>query len=330
VLIVLNMLIKFKDVMESLGFEVGRIKTNAAGGDSVDVRINKRRFKLSLVRRSRSPFKAEIEDLKFPDNDTVCVLVAPFISETTGNHLVRAGWSWVDLSGNAHLNAEGLMIQRRVTAKQSMKVSGLPKGRGSWSVIRECINEAKIEGASRLGERVGVSQPRVSQILSGLVSLGYLEKTGRSVWEVNTLDLLEAFLSQYSGHGGASEQYYSLDSPRETAEKISLSLSAEEAKGVFVGGDLAADLISPWRAPTVLTIYSNMKIDFESLGIVEAQADEGNVSVHYPKDLSMFTDCSTDYVLPSVDKTQIVWDLYDLGGKDRVEAAEQLIEKTWN
>ncbi len=325
------MLIKTAQILTELGLNV------QASGNVILVQVDETaKHTLVIIERLRAPYKSEIEKLSDLQatvaKQGIPLLAAPYISERTGRHLEQAGWSWIDLTGNVFIRAKGLQIHNRIVTHPPARAQlKLPKGNGSWAVIRECIVNGRIEGVSQVAQKSLLSQPRVSQILAALVSLGFLEKQSRSVWQVDRRPLLEAFLDQYSGPGGTTKWFYTLDPLREVISNTVKHLDKKTINDVRVSGDIAADAIAPWKTPTVAVLYCRNQSRLLNIDLLEVEAGESNIILHFPADTSMFANATTSDFgsIAYADPTQILWDLHTLGGDDRIEAIEQFIERLW-
>lgn len=102
----------------------------------------------------------------------------------------------------------------------------------------------------------------------------------------------------------------------------------EEARVGF-SADLATDLLVPWRHPTLTVVYSDADLDFQRAGFVPADArSDASVILRPTNDASLLlpTPGWPNEVsgIPLVGPVQQWWDLLDLGGEDRSEAAERL------
>src|SRR5674476_1549575 len=97
-----------------------------------------------------------------------------------------------------------------------------------------------------------------------------------------------------------------------------------------VSSDLAPDLIAPWRTPTLTVIYAEAALDLEPGLFVPAMARrEATLLIRDISDDSLLDPWPTSRPdIPIVHPVQQVWDLYDLGGEDRLEAAARLIGVT--
>jgi hypothetical protein len=100
-----------------------------------------------------------------------------------------------------------------------------------------------------------------------------------------------------------------------------------------VSADVGPDLIQAWRRPTEIILYVRELVDASQFGLVEAQGrHDGNVIVRISADWSVFPVPALvadlqDVEVGLADPFQMIWDLNDLGGADRADAAARL--RTW-
>lgn len=261
------------------------------------------------------------------------LLFAPAISEGLGRLLVQNGWSWADSRGNFQLHAPGIRLKNRVSSKTPAHPSRrvLPHGAGALTIIRFLIREADewaVFGPSHLAKIAGVKQPRASQVLSSLASNALVERRPEG-WRADREALLDAFLNQYRGPGGSELPLYSLDPPSETAMGIVEKLHSVDAR-VAISADVGPDLIAPWRSPSVVIVYTDDDVRADELELARAQTrSDANVLLRVPDDTSVFRRHPLEaemqgQPLPLADEIQMIWDLHDLGGDDRIEAAGEM------
>jgi hypothetical protein len=99
---------------------------------------------------------------------------------------------------------------------------------------------------------------------------------------------------------------------------------------IAASADVGPDLILPWRRPSVVILYAKHAIDPSGLGLTQAQGrHDANVVMRAPQDRSVFPTSAlvaqvqgSDVLL--ADPIQQIWDLQDLGGADRIDAAGRL------
>jgi hypothetical protein len=320
-----------------------RVKDHAAadradaGVDAIlDVAEDGRSTRFAVQVKRRAPYPHEVDRLE-PSWRVLArqgrpLMVAPFISEPLGSILTRADWSWADDQGNFDLRAPGLLLrQRRTAAAPAPRRMSLPRGSGSFAVIRALISsgeEAEKLGATALAAQAGVSQPRVSQVLHHLHDLDLVERTGHGRWEPDREALVDRFLAEYPGPGGSEQYCYSLDPPTNVA--IRAGQVSEPGRPIVASADVGPDLIVPWRRPSLVILYVKHVMDLSSLGLTDAQGrHDTNVIVRLPEDRSVFPSHALVASIqgndvPLADPLQQIWDLQDLGGADRLEVAGRL------
>jgi hypothetical protein len=303
----------------------------------LQVAMDGRSTRFAVRVKRRAPYPHEVERMQ-PSWHQLAgrghpLMIAPFVSEPLGSILARAGWSWADDEGNFDLRAPGLLLrQRRSAVAPAPKRGSLPRGSGSFAIIRALVAFAGAEDqgprATALAAQAGVSQPRVSQIMRQLHDLELVETSGHGRWKPRREALLDRFLAEYPGPGGSEEHCYSLDSPVEVA--VGAGQMSEPRRPIVASADVGPDLIAPWRRPSLVILYAKHMFDRSSLGLTGAQGIlDANVIVRLPADKSVFP--STALVaqvqgndVPLADPLQQIWDLQDLGGADRLEAAGRL------
>lgn len=340
VLIVVHMLMDLVRQLEETGVEVSLTRRPQGDFDALlEVELDGVRQTFAVEVRSRAPYPNEL-DIFLAMHDHVAnfgvpLLFAPSISEGVGTRLVERGWSWADARGNLELRAPGMRLRNRVSTQSSTRRqrASLPHGPGSLAIIRFLIrqsNEWARFGPTHLANVAGVTQPRASQVLSSLESSGLVERVPEG-WRADREALLGAFLNDYRGPRGTELYFYSLDPVAQAAREVVSNLAAENIK-IAVSADVGPDLIAPWRSPSIAVIYVEDAFDTGDVGLVPATSrDDANVILRVPEDTSVFRSDPLEDItgapLPLADETQMIWDLHDLGGDDRVEAAGEL--KKW-
>jgi hypothetical protein len=232
----------------------------------------------------------------------------------------------------------GLMLRQRRTTPPAPKRKTLPRGSGSFAVIRALVGFSGVEdeepGATALAAQAGISQPRASQILHHLHELELVDRSGHGRWEPRREALLDRFLAEYPGPGGSQQYYYSLNSPVDIAVRAG-QVSAP-GRPIMASADVGPDLILPWRRPSLAILYTKHVIDPAGLGLTQAQGShDANVIMRTPQDRSVFptpilvaqvqgsdvplADRSASDQLPAA-RTAIVWRATPAGLKQRSKA----------
>jgi len=341
VLIMYRMLMDAARWLRESGLEVEDLtpadRTDAGIDAILDVSADSRGARFAVQVKSRAPYPHELERLKRMWRDLAArghpLIVAPFISEPLGSILTEEGWAWADAQGNFDLRAPGLLLrQRRTSTPPAPNRRSLPSGSGSFAVIRALVGlpgeEREESGASALAAQAGVSQPRASQILRHLYELKLVDRSGHGRWEPRREALLDRFLAEYPGPGGSEYNYYSLDSPVDVA--VRAGQMSTSAGPILASADVGPDLILPWRRPSLVILYARHVVDPSDLKLIEARGrHDANVIMRTPKDRSIFTAYGLvpqvkGNDVPLADPLQQIWDLQDLGGADRIEAAGRL------
>ena len=304
----------------------------------IDASIGDITERFAVHAKARAPHPNEVDHVAAQLHRTATIgkpmIVAPYVSRPVGERLIEAGISWADSCGNVDLRTPSLVCRQRVRDSPPKKMrSSLPQGSGSLGIIRSMIGftdaETEEHSATALAAQAGVSQPRASQVLHQLLDLGLVERTQSRRWLPRRAELLDRFLAEYRGPLGSERFLYSLDAPAEVAARAAELPHARLA----VSADVGPDLISPWRRPTIVIIYTDIEVDARDLGAVDAAGPEdANTILRMPRDRSVFPNPSLiaayrDTEIPLADATQQIWDLEQLGGADRLEAADAM--RTW-
>ena len=308
------------------GLDAGLVLDVLAGGG---------RARFAVEEKGRAPYPNELAGLGRSQQALAGLgtplLVVPFVSEALGAALTGLGWSWADAHGDFDLRAPGMVLrQRRAVSPPRPRRRVLPRGSGSFAVIRALIRGGDGEqgGATTLAARARVSQPRASQVLHQLAGLGLVDRTEHGRWRPDRDALLDRFLGEYPGPGGSELYFYSLEAPVEVAVRAAGAASSQ--RPVAVSADVGPDLVVAWRQPAVVIVYAGYVLDNAALGLVEAQGrHDANVILRMPADRSVYAVPPLAAGLrgievPLADPAQMIWDLQDLGGADRLEAAGRL------
>ena len=199
-------------------------------------------------------------------------------------------------------------------------------GDGTAAVVRELIHsDAPVSGAG-LARSVGITQPRAVQVLARLSDLEAVQPTPNG-FRGKPERLFDLYLDRTRPRVSAVSYWYSTRPLLDQAKAITgLPRLGEQRVGF---SDLGPDLLVPWRHPTVAILYSTVDSDLRSAGFVTAEGPaDASVIVRMVADRRLFgpSDRWPPEVdgIPLVDPVQQWWDLHDLGGSDRVEAADHL------
>ena len=179
-----------------------------------------------------------------------------------------------------------------------------------------------------LAALVGVSQPRISQVLSRLRSRSAVLVTDDG-YAGQKAALLDLYLANHRPALVSPEVgWYSVRPVREQIERV-CAAAPETSARVAVSADFAPDLLVPWRHPTLTAVYTDRPLDLTPVGFVRADGRvDATVLLRHTSDTTLLAAFEpwprvVDGI-PLADPVQQIWDLHDLGGEDRHEAADRL------
>jgi len=333
------MLDRVRRELEGLGAKVdSRLMPGAASGDTVlSVRVGGASAIFVIEAKARAPYPSEVVRLDHAKTRLskvgVPMLVAQYISAGEGDALVARGWSWADGQGNFDLRSGTIRLRQRISRSgPAHPRKALPRGAGGLAVIRALIARPLYRGPrltqAGLAKLLGITQARVAQVMARLREEQLIESADGAS-DAERARLLDAFLQHYEGPGGNEAYFYSLDSLREVAKRF----DARRAGRWAISADVGPDLIAPHRAPTILVLYSG---GFERVpqaaGLVAAEGrGDANVIVRAPRDTSAFGPDALPLMrrvdrtsIRLADPTQLIWDLRQLGGEDRLASADKV------
>jgi hypothetical protein len=205
---------------------------------------------------------------------------------------------------------------------------------GTFAIARQLL-AGIVDTQTGLAMRAGVTQGRVSQALSALTDLGLVDRdTAGAGWTSKDWDgLTDWWLTTYPGPGGITTYWYGLDPVRDQARTTVRRLRAHDLP-VAVSGDVAADVVAPWRRPSRAVVYVDVTgapaaADLTGAGLTPSGPAEATLELVVPADTSVWgpgdggpPDTTGD--LPLADGTQILWDLSRSPGSDTDQAVAAL------
>lgn len=191
-----------------------------------------------------------------------------------------------------------------------------------WAVERILLLTTAPISQADLADLLRVSPQSVSKALKGHQHASRTE----GGWVVHSRrDLLEQFMGEYPGPGGAATYWYGLDAPMQQA-RDARQLSNDMGVDCLQTGDIAADHYSPWRMPVTATLYVRELLDFVPAGFASASRHESTLVATVPEDPTiwrtavMFAGSTPDFVDPIV----ALHDVTHGEGTDAHEAADRL------
>lgn len=201
-------------------------------------------------------------------------------------------------------------------------------GAGTASIIRLLIAADAPLTQRVIAAATAVSQPRVSQVMGLLSSLDGVRATARG-YVGRRSRLLDLYAARTKPALAQPERYFYSTRPlREQVRRIA-RVAREKRKAVAFSADLGPDLLVPWRHPTLAIVYAVASLPMDDAGFVEAEGlGDASLILRPVADGALLNPAkpwpsSVDRI-PLTDPVQQWWDLLDLGGEDRREAATRL------
>lgn len=201
-------------------------------------------------------------------------------------------------------------------------------GAGTAGVVRVLVAvDEPLTGVAIAGQ-VGVTQPRVSQVLKQLADLGGVVAVPDGYVGERSI-LLDLYRARSRPHLVEPESFWYSTRPLAEQARRLVAVAVESGVGLAFSADLGPDLLAPWRHPTVTIAYVSDVLEVSGVGFVPAEGRaDASVIVRRTDDAGLLAPVEP-WVgevdgLPLVDPCQQWWDLIDLGGDDRAEAADRL------
>lgn len=276
--------------------------------------------------------RARIRPSEIPPSDPEAVLWIPTVSARTAQALTEAGWSWVTDRGFAHIQVRGQAITLgRTNTAAELAVTGQADRTLAERAILGCLLEHP--GAHRqitIAQATGITQARVSQVLRKAVTENLVVRTP-SGWSAADVGRLFDICTSAPSVSALVQHWYHLDPP---TRQIDLCLAAAISAGsqARVSGDWAADLLAPWRLPTLAIIHTDRTLGLDSAGFVPAESGEGTllISIHPITD-AWGVDPALEGLLTAEEPRwrlapvhQIAHDILRTAGSDAEEAVNHL------
>jgi hypothetical protein len=280
------------------------------------------------------PRPARTRDVK-PAPERRALLVAPSITSEALERAWAAGWSVVTDDGTGRIR----LAQRTVRLDGAQPVSpptrkrGRP-GRSIFSVVRALF---ALEGGARqdeIAEFAHVGQAAVSKALNRLIEQGLVVRSP-SGWQLtDRAGAISWWLAHYPGPGGIENHWFGIDPINEQAYRAYLALDGEQANPI-ISGDVAADLVAPWRTPRRATLYARRGIDFAAIGLTPSDTSASTLTLVLPDDHGVWPISKLPALIEMrgygdvarANAFQVLYDLSRTPGPDADEALEAW--RTW-
>jgi hypothetical protein len=244
----------------------------------------------------------------------VPVVAVPYMGETGRGLCAAAGVSWVDLSGNAWIDAPGRQI-RFVGYKNRFASAGRPAdvfAPRSSRVVRALLMEpGRGVTQAELAEMSGVDKGRVSRLVRRLEAMELVVRDGRALRLKDPPLALEAWREAYDfskhdvtrGHVAVRDPRELISAIRDSAQSFGLSWA--------LTGLAAAWQMTRFAMFRLVTVFVGQRPPEEWLGQIGFREDPrgANLWVARPVDDGVFVGSGSIEGLPCVHPIQAYLDL---------------------
>jgi len=276
-----------------------------------------------LVRTGRRLYPSAVSAPPEPAS----LLVAPAASAAAAARARAAGWSLVTDAGPAWV---------RFSARHVLELPGQPERppaprlrpgrppRGTMAAVRRLLLNAPVP-QTRLATLAGVSQARVSQAFEPLLRADLVRRARDGWLPVDWDALCDWWLAHYPGPGGVTTWWSGLAAPLAQAAAAVRTLGGQA--GPVLSGDVAADLLAPWRRPALAVVYARGGADLAAANLTLVPSSDGaTLALVVPEDLTVWPTepVTRDWEgrrLAVADALQVLYDLRRSPGPDAAEAA---------
>ena len=312
----------WSDLLQLNGWSVAVVDS-----DHVQLRNGPDKTTFRLVRSARRLGPSEIGNP--PERDSL--LVVPRMSEAAATQALKQRWSVIADEGPAWIILDNRVIELRSGSDDDSDVTSSPRrgrpGFSIYTVLRTLL--ALPDGATQteVAKYAAVSQPRVSQALNLLMTKNLVAR-GDAGWFVpHPTAAVDWWSADYPGPGGIRTHWFGLDPVVKQARRAYDQLADVHAKPV-VSGDIAADLVAPWRAPNHALLYAKKGADLSKVGLTPATSDEATLTLVVPADAAVWPIGKLPHHFESekvgdvarASALHVLWDLHRSDGPDRSEA----------
>ena len=262
------------------------------------------------------------------------MLWLPAMTVALRERLAELGVSWVADPGEVHLDTPWGLIAHgppRQAVPETGKSAGPHLSPGARRSLQFLLERADPSTQQRIATAVGLSQPRLSQVLKELRGHQLAQRVPGG-WHAPRPDrAFDAWLSADDSPVALTTRWHSVAPPRDQLTAVRERADLEQAK-VRLCGDWAADLLAPWRQPRLITVHVDRTIDLESVGFVPSPADSATVAVHVgptlpdwqPDPAVVAVMTAERHTWPLAPITEIAREIVATGGSDADQAVDVL------
>jgi hypothetical protein len=274
-------------------------------------------LKKTITKADKSLLSMQSRDLKFPT-----MLITKYVNPEMAEELKQAGIEFADTAGNVFFNQPPVLIfikgnklknPKKVSVKRAFKKVGL-------KIIYALLVTPGLENATyrEIAKVAGVSLGSVDLIMSELKEMGYLRRRGdKSCYFAQKDDLVKRWVQAY---------------PEQLRPKLNSGIfrgsegwwkKSQISHGLW-GGEIAAQKMTDYLNPEVITIYCNPKnLDRILLENRLRKDPDGNVEI-----LEEFWNIEHSKIKSNLVHPLLVYaDLIASGDPRNVEVAEKIYEQ---
>lgn len=262
----------------------------------------------------------------FSDGDAIPLLVVPYMSKAGAETAERAGLNWVDLSGNASIQDEGLRVwvQGKPNELQTAGRPSSPFAPKSARVSRTLLLEpARWWRQKDLAAATQLDDGNVSRVVRRLDEEALLERRDKELRPRDPDLLIDAWAQDYRFDRHDAIAGHVSGSGIEVARTLAENLTKRKINHAFTGlpAAWAIDRFARFRLSTVYVEEDPREV-VEQLGI-RRESKGANVQILGADDAGIFTGEQTCDGLRCVSTIQIYLDLLNLPER-AAEAAQHL------
>lgn len=282
----------------------------------------KKKDLLIVISSSGEPriIKSKILDLLNYTQDGYPVYMAPYISENSREIIKEYGIGFIDLSGNAYISFENVLISRIGYENRFRKKRTMVKlfSKKSTRIIRKLLADPnRTWKTTELAEEARVSLGFVSTAIKNLAEEGFLDREWGSIKLINPAGLLDKWSGEYRFDNQTSIGYYC---PYKDREQVFRRLREINGDQYALTMGAAASLIAPHVRSTDIYLYSsnNSKL-IKKLELTPVEFG-GNLYLVDPGDQGVLFDKQDVDGLSIVSNIQLYLDLFNYPARGREQA----------
>lgn len=253
---------------------------------------------------------------------TIPLVISPFISLSTRQRLTELGIPYADPTGNLRIIASrpAFFIETQGAEKnpnREKRPARSLKGAKAGRIVRALCDNRPLFTVSQLATDTGIDPGYVSRVLTFLRSKDLIERDGRGpVQLVRWRKMIERWARDYSFLN--SNRVVSYLEPRDPTDLSSRLVSV--SKRLAITGSAAAATVAPSAPSRLLTAYvESPESVAERLGLRYAESG-ANVLLAEPYDPVVFENVQERDGVPYASLCQVAVDLLTAPGRGPVEA----------